>query len=279
MVDKMDLEQAYQPLEHVLVVVDPMQDTQPALDRAIKTAKIAERTPFLHILVCVNASNANTDAENWQLYRDISWLDELMASVKNADIQYTATISWSHQWQENLLYTADYHNCGMICLSDYSGDGSAFTNEGWSIWGLLRNASCPVLIVRDYEDAKRTAVLGAINIQNTRPVYQELSDKVLAVTDWIAQGYGAEMHVVNAYDDSLNFPDRSALLSKTGLDNDHVHIRQGEPEDVIYEVAKKIDADIVVIGSRSRKGIKAMMKGNTSEKVLAKIKQDVIVLN
>lgn len=49
---------------------------------------------------------------------------------------------------------------------------------------------------------------------------------------------------------------------------------------MISRYAKEIDADTVLIGTLARQGTKALMKGNTSEKVLSKLEGlDVIAFS
>ena len=262
--------------ENILVVVDPTQDDQPALTRVVETVKRLGTDVSIHLFIGIDGSGVDFKATSWSVYRDLDWFYKLVEPLEQADIKYTSAISWSHQWQESILYTADYYQSQMIYLSDYSGNGKPLSNAGWT---LLRYSSCPVLIVRDGAEPHRKSVLAAINGQNRDPVYQELKEKIVSVAQWIANAYNAEMHLVNAYEDSLDYPDRSKLLKETGLPNECIHITYGEPKDAIAEVADKVEASIVVIGTRNRRGISAMMNGNTSEKVIAKVKQDVIVLN
>jgi universal stress protein E len=61
--------------------------------------------------------------------------------------------------------------------------------------------------------------------------------------------------------------------------NAQVHVEDGPPDRVIAAVAGQIDADIVVIGTLARQGFAAVMRGNTSERVIAALPQDVMTLN
>ncbi len=49
-----------------------------------------------------------------------------------------------------------------------------------------------------------------------------------------------------------------------------------DPASVIPRYAREIGADTVLIGTMARQGASALMKGNTSEKVLSKLDLDVI---
>ena len=48
---------------------------------------------------------------------------------------------------------------------------------------------------------------------------------------------------------------------------------------MIRDVAKEIDADIVVIGNVGRRGLSGITIGNTSEKILTDVRSDVLVLS
>lgn len=63
------------------------------------------------------------------------------------------------------------------------------------------------------------------------------------------------------------------------MDSSKIHVQQGSPEDVIVKTAQQIEADIVVIGTLVRKGVVAVMRGNTSEKLLEKLAQDILAIN
>ena len=53
----------------------------------------------------------------------------------------------------------------------------------------------------------------------------------------------------------------------------------GKPEDVIFDVAQKVNADFVILGTKPHHSIRAALRGNTSEKVMDKLNIDVMALN
>lgn len=106
-----------------------------------------------------------------------------------------------------------------------------------------------------------------------------MNEKILADGRKQVEIYGAELYVINSYKDSMHYPDREQLLKFTGLPTENVHLGEGDPADVIAEYADEINADVVIIGTMHRTGAAALMRGNTSEKVLRKVKQDVVTLS
>ncbi len=264
--------------ERVLVVVDPTKDNHPALDRSVITSRIRTPRPKIHVFMGVDGESIDTRATNPALYRNAEWFINMLKPLEDEGLDFTSQASWSTEWQQSILEAAKQIQADMIVIPDYSINAHAgFLSD--SNWALLRKSQCPVLIVRPEARAQRKTILAAINVQAKDERYLKLNEKVLARGKWAADHYGAEFHVVNAYSDSLHYPDLGQIVRNTGLSSEFIHVKQGAPEDVISEMARELNADVVVIGTLAREGVLAAMRGNTSEKVIGKVKQDVMTLN
>ena len=58
----------------------------------------------------------------------------------------------------------------------------------------------------------------------------------------------------------------------------NTHIKEGLPELVIEQVAEKLDAELVILGTIGRTGISAALIGNTAEHVIDQLNCDVLAL-
>ena len=95
----------------------------------------------------------------------------------------------------------------------------------------------------------------------------------------MADFFEAEFHVVNAYKDSEDFPDRELIKRMTGLPRENIHRDRGKPEDVIAGIVEKVGADMVVLGIGARKGgLTAAFTSHINEGVMEKIPVDVVAL-
>lgn len=259
----------------VLVIVQPCKEQHIALDRAVITSEVGNPDSQVHLFIGVDGERTDLSAENPALYRDDVWLKTLLAPLVSAGIKHSYELSWCPDWQGAVLNCAKRFAPSHIFMPDYRDTkDSIFSSQQWS---LLRNAVAPVTIVRPGNTGNRRKILAAVNFERLdNPEYAELNDRVLKGGMNIASHYGAEFHVINAYKDSSRFPDRDAILKRYNLPTQNVHVREGDPADVIARFAEEIDADTVILGTKARKGAAAMLKGNTSEKVLRKLSQDVI---
>jgi universal stress protein E len=116
-------------------------------------------------------------------------------------------------------------------------------------------------------------------MQTDNPRYAELNEKILSYSELLASKYGAEKHIVNGYEDGMEYPDRAKLLRDTDTKQENIHVKQGGPRAIISEVATEINADVVVIGTLARRGVMAAMRGNKSERIIRELNCDVMVLN
>lgn len=263
-------------LKH-LVIIEPTQDRQIALERALITSKVLEPKPELRLFIAVDTESTDLKASNSKLYRSGEWLKSITDQVEAAGLAYSYEFCWSDEWQEAVLNCAARFKPFHIFMPDYESGKKRLIYSSQQ-WALLRKSHVPVTIVRPGDVGMRKKMLAAVNIQkeDDNPRYAVLNNKILSQGMDIAERYGAEFYVVNAYKDSLNYPNREALLKRTGLPTQNVHVEEGDPAEVIANYANRVGADTIVIGTLARKGAMALMKGNTSERVLRRLNQDVI---
>lgn len=261
----------------VLVIIQPTKDEHIALQRAVITSEVGSEGSHVRLFIGVDAERTDLKAGNAALYRDGDWLANLVAPLEQAGIAHSIELCWSTDWQGAVLNCAQRFQPDHIFMPDYrETKESLFSSNQWS---LLRNAVAPVTIVRPGRIAKRRKIVAAVNFERLdNPEYAELNDRILKGGMNIANHYGAEFHVINAYPDSEHFPDRDHIVKRYNLPTQNVHVREGSPAEVIAGFAKEIGADTVILGTKARSGAAAFLKGNTSEKVLRMLEQDVITL-
>ena len=116
-------------------------------------------------------------------------------------------------------------------------------------------------------------------MQTTDEEYDTLNRNVLLQGQMVAEFYDAKLHVVNAYYDSEDYPDRDKVKRIIDIDRQDIYVDMGKPEEIIAKLANQIQADLVIMGTMSRRGIRATLRKNISEKVIKKLSVDVLTLN
>lgn len=268
--------------QKLFVVVDPNDTTHIALERAIIVSSLMKGPkPTVHAFVAVDGNAVDTRSVNDHLFRDLTWFEQNIKSpLANAGIEYTLEVSWSSEWQKSIMESAKRLDADLIYLPVHAttnNNSRFFFTE--SKWELLKSAYCPVVLIRPGAKAQRKVILAAVNFQAQRDVQVELNKKIIDTAKFYADIYGADMHVVNGYLDSMNYPPRGKIVSETGLPNDKIHVENGYTSDVVSALAEKIGADLIVMGTLGQNGMTKTRRGNTAERLIAAVDTDVMVLN
>lgn len=161
-------------------------------------------------------------------------------------------------------------------------------------WKLLRETPCPVLLVKHDRHWAEGRVLAAVNLSAHSPALRAHNQSILMLAGFISRELGIPLHGVVATAaamqgaepemQSQTLIDQRAraraekILAELNLHTDQLHVGEGPPERWIPQVSAEIDAALVVIGTRARKGIKAALLGNTAERILDRLNTDILVL-
>lgn len=291
------------------VVIDPTTEEQPALDRAIQSANMTNGK--LHLFQCIYHSYAKADSgedldqtaiEGIYLER----LNQLATRVKNESIEVSVEQVWEENWREAIISAAEDSGCMMVFKPSYIHT-RVQRSENTSDWTLLRNCSLPVMLIHNNTKWEKRTVLAAVNLAAEDKAHQELNKNIIAIASTLATSFESDVHFVNAIsepdkkptsaeeDDDLMIPScwpgmtnksvpKTALspafvAKECGVDEDHVHLCVGASVDAILCQAKRLDADMIVVGTVARTGIKGRLLGNTAEKLLDDAQCDILTLS
>lgn len=265
-------------LKNIIVAIDPLEKVQYALNRALVMNKVLDGGVNIHLFISLEMDKLHKLHDTFDFSCEGEWLNELVKPMVDGGIDYTSEIVWTDAWHRSMVETSKKYDADVIIISDFTAKGKT-TDLTPSKWALLRASQCPVMIVHPNTSSESKTILAAVNMQTDNARYAELNEKILATSALLAEKFGAEKHVVNGYEDGMEYPDRAKLLRDTNTKQENIHVRQGGPRAIISEVATEIDADIVVIGTLARRGVMAAMRGNKSERIIRELSCDVMVLN
>ena len=267
--------------ERVFVVVDPTASEHIALQRAIITARFRTPKPTLYVFIAVDSESIDTRATNDSLFRNSQWFeDEIHAPLKKEGLEYQIEISWSSEWQRSILKSANRFSADVILLPIHKKKKHTLRlTFSESKWKVLKKATCPVILVRPGAAEQRKIILAAVNFQAIDDQQRLLNANILTRSGWLADHYGAELHVVNAYKDSMNYPDRGKLSKEAGVPSERIHVVQGYTDEAVAKTTKEIKADLVIMGTLGQTGQSDTRRGNTAERVISGLDVDVVVVN
>ena len=264
--------------EKFLVVVDPAHAEHLALNRIVNFANRQRHAGMsVHVFAGFEGEDLSDPDQPMEVVQGNNWMGELLKPLEDSGISCTSELFWTRDWEASILKAARRVEADMIVLSKSSATNKKNLTD--SIWSILRNSEIPVLVIDSGAPAKRENILVAVNMQTTDDEYDTLNRKVLLHGELLASFYDAKLHVVNAYYDSEDFPDRDKVKQIIDINRQDIHVAIGTPDEVIAAVTNKVQADLVIMGTMARRGIRATLRKNMSEKVIQKLTVDVLALN
>jgi nucleotide-binding universal stress UspA family protein len=179
---------------------------------------------------------------------------------------------------------------------------------------LLRNCPCPVWLTRAEESSNYACIMAAVDLNPDMPdaVNQDLNQHILNLSSSLALSDFASLHLVHVWDAPGEMtvslwsdnPNNASMAYVEGVRSSHesalhrlgqqlrdrigaetykhlspqLRLRRGAASRVIPEMAKELQADLVVIGTVARTGIAGLIIGNTAEAILEQVQCSVLAI-
>lgn len=165
-------------------------------------------------------------------------------------------------------------------------------------WNLLRHASTPVLLTQPRAWSAKPTVVAALDVYD--PEHGELNDRILAVAHDLAGQMNAELHLASVFPmlstwldevttissyhklrkeiESEIFEEIATLTAEQGIEDFTSHALEGLAVESMKRLLASVDADVLVIGTKARRGVAGLLLGNTAEKLLHEVDSDVLTV-
>jgi universal stress protein E len=261
-----------------LVIVDPSHEEHLALERMLEIIRQQRKWDVeFHLLIGFESPDKTEPDAPTEVVFGARKIAELLQPLDDLKAEYTAELFWTRDWRKSITDAAERYGCDTIMLAETSAEHKTGITD--SKWDLVRQATCDVVIVDEGTTAPIECILAAVNTQAKDAAHIALNEKIIERGLFLSEYFGAELHVVNAYKDSEDFPDRALIGRMSGLPRENIHRDMGKPEDVIAGISEKVNADMVILGISSKKGLAATFSSHTTEKVMEKITIDVVALS
>ena len=198
---------------------------------------------------------------------------------------------------ETLLADVQRNRRDLVVVGTRERSSLARNLLGSTALSLLRRAPVPVWVARRSHHETEKVVLAAIGIG-------DLAVEVLRAASAVASATGAALHVLHVVD----LP-AAAVLRAGAADRETVewyrrqrrdraeaevprlvaealgedakcstHLVDGETADAVLDHARRLEADLVVMGSVVQSGVRALLLGSTAEKVLPAIETSLLLV-
>lgn len=294
--------------QKLLVVIDPTNDRQVALERAVELAAKNQGsiTVFLSIfdfsyeMTSILSAHEREAMRKGVIDQRVAWLGDILTPYVNKGLEIQTKVVWHNRPFESIINFAIEGEFDVIIKGTHEHDKLKAVIFTPTDWHLMRKAPVPVLLVKEHDWPVDGKILCAVNVATEDPEHQQLNGKIIEHAKALAAQFNAHVHLVNGYPGTpvnlaIELPDFDAhsynesirlqheqrvqyLAGAYGINPDHCHVKEGLPEDVIPELAVALDAELVILGTVGRTGFSAALIGNTAEHVIDSLNCDLLAI-
>lgn len=265
-------------MQKYLVVVDPSMKQAVTVDRMVELIRQLEGKEFeVHVLIGFESDDKSDPNLPEEVICSAEWLEELVKPLEDLGVNLTTELFWTRHWRNSIVGAANRYGTDVIMIAKASAENRRHVTD--SKWELLRQADCEVIIIGNEIAGPIECVVAGVQTQSKLEVDNLMDQKILDRAKELADFFGAEFHVVNAYKDSEDFPDRALIQRMVDVPLENIHRDMGWPEEVVDAWCEKLNADMFVMGTKVKHSLRAHLRGNAGEKIMARLEIDMLVLN
>ena len=262
--------------QNMLVVIDPNQDDQPALRRAVYLhqrigGKIKAFLPiydFSYEMTTLLSPDERTAMRQGVISQRTAWIHEQAKYYLNAGVPIEIKVVWHNRPFEAIIQEVISGGHDLVLKMAHQHDRLEAVIFTPTDWHLLRKCPSPVWMVKDQPWPEGGKALVAVNLASEEPYHNALNEKLVKETIELAEQVNhTEVHLVGAY-------------PVTPI-NIAIELPEFDPSvynDAIRDLAEHLQAGIVVLGTVGRTGISAAFLGNTAEQVIDHLRCDLLVI-
>lgn len=285
-------------LKNVLVVLDPDQEEQPALEKVLALAKLedfnitllsCEYTQYLVEGYYFDAIELPKLREELLAERR-AILENQAATLRDKGLNVNVRAVWGHPAYEAVVKEAYDINADLVIAHVRQHSAISRLLLTHNDWQLVRCCPMPLLLVKETAWQAAPVFLAAVDPKHARHKPSGLDHRILEIAEDLQKLTGGNAWAVHSFP-QLSIPqdvlekeqqDHQAafdtLMADFSIDKSQQIFSDEAPEYAISEAQKKTGADVVVMGAVSRSLLADVFIGNTTEKVLDFLECDVLVV-
>lgn len=300
-------------IESILCVTDPATDVLAAVHRATWLARKTGATLNLFASTYNEhlsgerfydapslESARNAVAEQGQRY-----LENLAQPLRDMGMSVVTDVAWDHPLYESIGRRALTGSADIVIKDMHhhaTFDQTLLTNTDWN---LIRTCPAPLWLVKPRDIHTPTVVLASIDPTNRNDKPASLDDSILAASRTVADCTGFQVHAFHAYDPRIALASATAnayipvslpneeiehdmrerhgrrfdeLTSFHAVPKNHRYLISGATHEELPAIARKIAADVVVMGAIARNSLNRRFIGATAERTLEHLPCDLLII-
>lgn len=295
-------------IRNLLVVVDDALSMSYLLEKAQKLAGEETSVHIVQVIyegvaeISTSAIDDSARLKTFILESAEAQLEDALEGVRSRFKHLETATLWNARTWEGVLHAAERVDADLILRatgeSEGLGERVASVVRTPDEWNLLRHARVPVMLVKAAAWHKDTTVISAVDAFDDS--HAGLNQRVIRQAAQLAGLLGADLDVVYAYPlfepwvgelgavksyaeikASVEEEARervSGIAVEAGVSFRHLHLEEGQTPQVLARLVEDSEAALLVVGTHAREGVRGVLLGNTSERILHAVDCDVVTV-
>ena len=286
----------------MMIIADRRGRRQVAMERGLGLAAKLGQDVVVAGFVFENLVGQGISAKSQQLQVRKTLLDQrrseieaLVSRFKAQGIKVSIHIVWEKSVRRWVVEQCQRDTYTLVVKTGHRSETFMYSSTDWE---LLRECPAPVMIAAEKKWRKTMPIVAAVDLGSKSRIKQKLNQLVIETACQYANAMACEIVVLHAIHISpllteLDLVDEYShakkikqelhgqlerLSARHGIPVKNFRLKQGPVDKVITSECARLKAQLLVMGTVGRKGVRARLIGNTAEQVLTRLRTDVLAL-
>ena len=284
-----------QILQSNTVVLEKAAALANAADASVEVINVVY-SPIAEMLV--NETEQNKALKTYVQRAAEAWLDDQLDGIRHQVKSLTVATLWNKDEWQGILHAAEAAGADLIIKATPARHSAGLSVRTPQDWNLLRHATIPVMLIKPDAWIKHPIIMAAIDVLNDSQF--ELNKRILLEADSLTSILGGELAIVSTYPMMAPWTGPAAVgvdfeqlrndiehLARRALERltraaevnyNYLYLEEGQPAMRVRALVEETNAEMLVMGTMGRTGIKSLVIGNTAETILNETHCDAVVL-
>ena len=290
------------PRSIMVALAEPQKRTQPVLARATQLAEAFGAQLLLFHAAFESAlsgrphfdSKRLARARGWRLDQHARALERHAQKLRKRGISVDTLVVWGEPAHESIIRAAIRDGVDMVVAGPHHPrrSNAAFPLRQTD-WQLLRLCPRPLLLVRPGSRAAGP-IIAALDPVHSNDKPATLDRALAEGAAGLAAALGVPLYVAHSFPPALHalYESESArrrmrehaatairrTLDKAQVEAGEIYVVDGRPEEALPSLARKLRAQVLVMGAISRRGLRRFAIGDTAERTIHASPCDLLIL-
>jgi universal stress protein E len=286
----------------LVAFADPTAPAQPAIARAAELA----RALGAHLVLFHAGFNAALSGrpffDSKRLAKSRGWfvadrtrlLEKHAAKLRRSGVEAEVAVVWEEPAHEAIVRAALREQADLIVAGRHERREGQTPQLRWTDWELMRLSPRPLLLIGPAQSRPAGAVLAALDPSHANDKPADLDAAIARHAVTLANALELDCHAAHFLpqtgergESPLLLPQRGRqiatvrmthVMKKANARRARLHVLRGSAAEGLPALARKLAAQILVMGLISRRWLDRLMIGDTAERIIRDAPCDILLI-